>query len=560
MEDGPFWDPSFGIDPLEEARRRRARGDLAGAEAAVREALSRCPDDPEALFELASVLSDLDRFDAALRVIDRAEERAPAEAFDRFERLRADVYGRSGRNEAAIGTLRAIVGRNPGNREAWLDLAMGLIATAEPDEADKALARALERFPGDPELWAARGSVAAARGRPDEAVHCFARALTRADEALSPARRVVLKTHLANALDMAGEGEKALATYRSIIAEHHDAGAAHLQLGIALWRRERWAEAVEVLEKVLARWPQEHNAYYYLADSRRMRGEWAEAERILELSIARWPECSDCLLGLAQVRHESGRPEEAALLLRHVLPMRPNDPDAIGLFADARFAIGEHEEARALYERAIALAPRDVRHIYNLAIRERQAGQLERATALFDRALEIEPHLDRAIYFAAVCRLERGLREQALDYLRRFVLEKPRSRPIVRADPNFDALKTEEGYRQLVGGSALDFAIPAAARQGLEALARDLPPRPGGEAREGRTLPEAVSAALAAADRARERRGPVRPPPRFFFETHVRGPALVIAEGDALAPPEEPRRLIALLERLPDGSYRVRAA
>jgi tetratricopeptide (TPR) repeat protein len=553
--------PSSAQDPLEVARARRERGDLAGAEAAAREALARAPDDPAALLELAAVLADLDRFDAALRVIDRAAPRAPDdETAERLERLRADIFGRSGRIDAALATLRALVERRPQSREAWLDLALGLVAAAEPDEADLAIARALERLPNDPELWAARASVAAARGRPRDSVLYLTRALARADETIPPARRVILKTNLASALDMAGETEKALATWRSIIAEHADAGDAYLQLGIALWRRERYAEAAAVLADAVARWPREHHGYYYLADSRRMLGDRAEAERVFEQAIARWPECPECLFGLAQVRHESGRPEEAALLLRHVLALRPDDPDTIGLFADARFAIGEHEEARRLFEMAMTLAPGEVRHVYNFAIREREAGRLDRATALFDRALELAPHLDRALYFGAVCRLERGLRKEAMDYLARFVRAAPLSAPIVRADPHFDALKEEEAYRALVGGSALDFAAPQAARPRLERLLAGIPCAADEAAVAGRPLAEALDCALAAAIRAKESRGPVRLPPRFYFETEVRGPAVLIAERDAFAPPEATRRLIAVLVRLPDGSFRVEAA
>lgn len=545
-------------DPLAEGERRRERGDLVGAEAAFREALARAPDDPDALFGLASVLADQDRFDAALRVLDVAVARIPDE-WERRERLRADIYGRSGRPEAAIALLREIVARDPTARAAWHDLAFALLATAEPEAADRALGRALEKLPHDATLWGTRGAVAAANGRPADAVRCYAQALACAKD-LPKEKQITIATHLANALDMAGETERAIAAYRAIIAEHEDARLAWLQLGMTLWRVSRYREAAIVLADAIARWPGEHHAYYYLADSERMVGRNLEAERIFQLSCTRWPECPECLYGLAQVKHELGKPEEAALLLRHVLVQRPENADAIGLFADTRFAIGEHDEARELFERAITLAPGEVRHVYNFALREMKAGRLERATALFDRALEIAPHLDRALYFAAVCRLERGLREEALDFLRRFVIEEPRSRAFVRADPKLDRLKTDDKYRELVGGSALDFASPAEASAGLTALAARLPA--GGTAapeRRGRPLEQAVAEALAAAGRARAAHGEVGPPPRFYFETRVEGPSLTIAERDARDPAAEPRP-VARLERLADGTFLVAAA
>jgi tetratricopeptide (TPR) repeat protein len=544
-------------DPLEEGRRLRAEGDLGAAEAAFRAALSRAPDEPAAYLGLARVLADQDRFDAALRVLAVAEERAPGGRAER-ERLRAEVYGMSGRPDEAIARLRALVRDEPELAAAWQDLAMALLSSGEPAEAGRVLEEAAGRFPADPDIWGTRGLVAAARGDAREAVRCYGEALARAEGAPRE-KRTLLATHRANALDMAGESEAAIDAYRAIIAADEGARLAYLQLGTALWQKRRFGAAAAVLEDAIARWPEEHHAAYYLGDSRRMLGRLDEAERTFAAAAARWPECPECLLGLAQVRHELGRPGEAALLLRHVLAQTPENPEAIALFADARWALGERDEARKLWERAIALAPGELRHIYNFALREREDGRLEAATALFDRAVELAPAFDRALYFAAVCRVERGLREEALGFLGRFVTAEPRSRPIVRADPALDPLKSEDAYRRLVGGSALDFAVPGAARGALEDLARTLPPAgavPGGP---GKPLDEAVAAALSAADRVREERGPFRPPPRFYFATSIDGPALTIAERDA-QDPIGAGRPVATLVRRPDGTYVLTAA
>ena len=542
-------------DALRRGRDHWNSGELAAAEAAFREALAARPDHPEALPALAGVLADQDRFDAALRVLDRSNAGRVPPSPDPYGRLRADIFRRSGRVERSIALLREVVERDPAARSAWNELALDLATSGRQDEAEQVLAQALERMPRDPQLWAARGMIAALSGHAVQAVEAYEMASRCAGET-PRAWRLLLKTHLANALDMAGDLPRAIATYEEVIAEDEDAHLAHVQLGIVLWRHERFSEAARVLSHAVERWPEDHDAAYYLADAERSLGRRDEAERGFRASIERWPECANCLYGLAQVVQEDGRSGEAALLLRHVLAVRPDDPDAVGLFAEARFDIGETAAARELFEQAIKLAPGEVRHLYNFALRERDAGRLEAATALFDRALAVAPRLDRALYFAAVCRTERGLRQEAVPYLERFVTQAPPSRAIVRADPILDPLKSLPRYRDLVGGSLLDFAAPDApsVRPALESLARELPE--GDAAGSGATAADAVGEALAAAVRARDLRGAWRPPPRFYFDTVREGPCLVIAERDA-ARPAAPARRIAVIGRLRDGSFRT---
>ncbi|HVY61849.1 MAG TPA: tetratricopeptide repeat protein, partial [Planctomycetota bacterium] len=79
-------------DPLRRGEERWRSGDLAGAEAAFREALAAGPGAPEPVLGLAGVLADQDRFDAALRVLDRAPAPLDPPAAARLARLRADIF------------------------------------------------------------------------------------------------------------------------------------------------------------------------------------------------------------------------------------------------------------------------------------------------------------------------------------------------------------------------------------------------------------------------------------------------------------------------------------
>jgi tetratricopeptide (TPR) repeat protein len=523
------------MDILTKAESEWREGRLAAAEALFREAIEARPGDARAASGLAGVLADQDRFDASLRVLARAEPKAPGEV-EVVVRRRADVLRRTGRVDEAITALRALVARHPAASGAWQDLSLDLAASGRSEEAGRALDEALASLPGDPRILAVRGIVASIAGRAADAVAAYERALRHAD-AEDPDWRLRLRTQLAAARAQCGDTVQALGEYRAIVSEAPDAREPRIRLGTLLWGGGRFEEAAAVLEEAHLRFPDEHDAAYYLAESWKQLGRLAEAEALFLATLERFPECTSCHFGLAEVVHEQGRPGEAALHLRHVVAARPDDPDVLGLFAAARYDIGEAEAAREAYERVFALAPEEPRHPYNLALRERDAGRLEEATALFDRSVALAPRMDRALYFAMVCRVERGLISDALPLLRRFAALVPQSRPLIRADPLLDPLKVHADYRSVVGGSLLDFVDPSrpATRDALARIARDLP-APGTE-RAGMPLDAVLDSALAAAERSRAARTRREVgPPRYFFAVEASEGALALVERDASAP------------------------
>ncbi len=573
-------------DFLTAVEARWRAGDLRGAESLLREALARDPRDPRPMAMLAGVLADEDRFDPAQRLVERAIDAAGggggAHAGPRFgggetrsmlERLRADILRRAGRRNEAVDALRSLLEADPAGPQAgasWHNLAGLLAELGRYDEADRALGEGLIHLPADAELHAARGLVAVACGRYQDSIRHYETAVGLAAPLPADARERI-RAGLAEAFDLAGDTERAIAVYRELMAERPDTPLGPVSLGVTLWRARRWAEAAEVLATAARRFPEEHDALYYLASSLRNCGRRDDAERVYRDACARWPECPTCLLGLAEVLHETGRAAEAALALRHVLASTPDDADAVALFADARWELGERDEARRLFVRAMSLAPNELRHVYNFALREQEAGRLEEACGLFDRALKIEPENYRALYFAAVLRAELGRAEEAIPFLRSFLAGErgPRFAAIVRADASLDAIKTLPSYRELVGAgtSLLDFAaLDERSRARLGGLLSDIEP--------GGALPESLAGAFAGGAEVRgplaqvlpqvvarlERAGrihtapePSGRPPRYFFEARAddSGRVVVIRHVDAGAAGSPPRgmRAVAAIRR-----------
>ena len=280
---------------------------------------------------LAAVGAALDR---------RAAEGAPAKpapVVDAYDR--ALVLGRAGRLQEAVQALRA----NPAALAADAR-ALGLLGTlcamaGRLEDAVDAFRRSIALDPGQSVVHSDLGVALSQLGRHMEAAACFDRALAlkpdnvaalnnragerlnlkQGEEALADADRVlVLKPTLpqahrnrARALLLLGRPEEAL---ESVAAAGDEANAeTHGVRAAALEAVGRFAEALEILDTALARWPANRELLYTRALIRfrvhDFAGGWADYE-------SRW-------LFEAFVRQSAG--EEAASLPRRDLDNRRED-------------------------------------------------------------------------------------------------------------------------------------------------------------------------------------------------------------------------------------------
>jgi tetratricopeptide (TPR) repeat protein len=179
----------------------RERGELAAAERSLREAVRIKPDSDDARIDLAALLVDTGRLDAARSELERART-AGADTAD-YHAVAGLAADRAGRDAEAIASYRAALEREPGHREAANNLAW-LLATSEdpslrePQEA-LGLARAvLARDPDDPLVLDTLAAAQAAAGRPGEAARTQARALALLPAGTPPALRAELERRLAD--------------------------------------------------------------------------------------------------------------------------------------------------------------------------------------------------------------------------------------------------------------------------------------------------------------------------------------------------------------------------
>ena len=244
--------------------------------------------------------------------------------------------------DEAIGTVRAILARNPDNVSALMILGQSYLETNRPDEASKTLRRAVDLNPGLAVGHYNLGKSLESLGRIDAAMDEWRRAIELEPHFAEP-RAAIIRTRLDR-----GDGAGALAAARDAIAAGAESAEMDLEIGLA------HASA----------------------------GERTDAEKWFTDALTLRPGYFEALVNLAQIDYDAHRLDRAIDRYREALRIRPDAAlahkrlgaillsdkgDAAGALAEFRAALvsetdpAEREKLQAMVagiQRALGAAPR----------------------------------------------------------------------------------------------------------------------------------------------------------------------------------------------------------
>ncbi len=253
---------------------------------------------------------------------------------------------------------------------ALLEEARALAAAGKLDDAVATLRRASTRAPKDPAVALAEGQIFQRAGRYTDAAMAFRRARNRAPddaealygeafallklgrggqakplvEALGRLRPGDVQVERLRAAVLAGGGDvDGMLAARARIAEKEEGAAARRELGDALARAGRHAEAAEAFRKAAAAAPDDARLRVRLGTSLGLAGDLDGAETVLESSTRLAPKDATGWRALARIREKRGDLAGAEQALASMLD------EAAGSPADAA-RLKHLREARAARE------------------------------------------------------------------------------------------------------------------------------------------------------------------------------------------------------------------
>ena len=356
--------------------------------AASRLALEHRPDSVGALANMGRGLLKLGQLDEAERHLRRALE------IDRRSTVArqnlAEVLRKRARYPEALEAYRAVLRKDPENALAYAGMGTVLFEMQRYDKAVAAMKRGLS--------LGAAGSVALSlhlfSGRALEALDRFDAAekhfLSAAEiDPRNPAPLVDLAglrmaqrrfeeagEHLRRARELSrgpadlhamaevvrqrGRLERAMGLYRAAIGTDPDFAPAHAGLGIALFRAERRAEAVEAMARALRLQPDLPVAsalHVFIGRAHQSLGRPGAAVKSYELAVDADPRNTDALDRLAALHFGQKRYRKALGLYRRLAELMPSGAQTHANLAATHYYLGRPGEALRSFERALSLDP-----------------------------------------------------------------------------------------------------------------------------------------------------------------------------------------------------------
>lgn len=169
---------------------------------------------------------------------------------------------------------------------------------------------------------------------------------------------------IANNLDNINKPDEAVAKLDGLIAREPDNFQAWSTKGSILYGREKWVDAAEALSLALARVKEKKRrhwaVYYYRGMAYERAGQWNRAEADLQMALKLRPAQPAVLNYLGYSWIDRGENlDEALEMVEQAAELRPRDGYIIDSVGWAYYRLGQYEKAVKRLERAVKLRPGD---------------------------------------------------------------------------------------------------------------------------------------------------------------------------------------------------------
>ena len=196
---------------------------------------------------------------------------------------------------------------------------------------------------------------------------------------------------------------------------------------LALMKKDREAEAIPILEKVLRSNSRSGYLHRRLGNAYRRVGRLQDGIRELLVGLELEPASFGALTDLGGAYFEAGDLRKAEEIYQQVLKINPHVAVAysnLGLIEQQR---GRRAQAMRLYERALEDDPNLLRSLINLGTLYEADKRAAEAVQLYLRAAELDPENEKVFFSAGFLLFQIGRLDEALAVLDRAQRAHPRS-------------------------------------------------------------------------------------------------------------------------------------
>jgi len=420
------------LGPLALGWTRMAVGDLAGADAALRQLDKFNGFAPLEFYQLGLLYDFAGQPDTAEENFKKTLE-ATGQLNWRLTDAMANFYERHGRADEADALYQRFIKDNAGSELAESVLArkpaeppLPLIDTAkeglaealfdlasvvnQPETIDLALLYARCALQLRPDLALARlllSDVLSAQNKPEESLAILAEFPPNSPYSWSARLRVAAN------LEMLDRTDEAVAQLKNMSSEAPTRAGADMQLGDLLRAKKRFNEAVDAYDEAIRRlrasgMPERWSLYYSRGIALERSGQWKPSEADLLHALELKPDQPLVLNYLGYSWIDRGENLERGLkMIEKAVELRPEDGYIVDSLGWAHYRLGDYSNAVEYLEKAIELVPEDPTINDHLGDAYWQSGRPSEARFQWRRALQFGPEADEIKPIEA--KLDRGL-------------------------------------------------------------------------------------------------------------------------------------------------------
>ena len=442
------------IATITEALRR---GDTAAALSAAQSFAISDAQNPQAHHWLGICLQRNGDIAGARAAIDQAINLAPDRAD--FQISRAALALGQKDYEAAEQGMKDAVNLDPNQLQAYVTLAHIALSRSENEEAEKQLKLAQRINPNHPQVLLLEGHIAQYGGQVDHALKCFSAAAE-----LDP-KNSLAQVSLGMAYASRSMWPFAEQALKNAIALDTNNPGVLRGLVRSQMQQEKWLEAIDTLGKWLIAKPADHAVRMMRAQIRLQIGQSEEALEDLLMVNASMPGNPKVLAPLVNTLLAIGRHEEALEKLESAVAAFPEN----NLLWSMRTSITSNQLPATLevVNRWLTALPESPQAHEALAQVREIIGELDSAELSVDKALSLEPNLPYAQFIKLRAEIRKAPAQALvrLDALER-AASNPESERIVHAwrGLTYDKLqqyeKAAESFREMAKRPLAHYPLP----------------------------------------------------------------------------------------------------
>jgi len=339
---------------FEQAAQLYRSGQLAGAEALLRQVLAAYPTDVPSLQTLGALLMQQHRLPDAIDVYRQYIAIDPNCADAHYNLGTASAV--LGKFDDATDAFTAATRLRPDWAPAFSNLGNAHAGANRATEAEAAYRRAVAIDPKFASAWFNLGVLLQRAGKNPAAFETLQEAIK-----LRPDHPETL-FNLANSLKNAGRVEESIATLRQAIQRRPDYHDAWLELAHVQGLAMRYDEAIASAHRGIATKPESPDGYNTLGLLLREKGQREEALAALKRSLQLDPNYFQGYVNVGMMFHELGRFTESIAMQREAIRRNPESGEAHLNLGNVLKDAGELEEAIEAYRVATRIGPKSTFH------------------------------------------------------------------------------------------------------------------------------------------------------------------------------------------------------